>query len=933
MSPIGISHLSKRYGEHVIFDDLSYVFPEKGLVFIIGDSGCGKSTLLDIFSGLDVSYHGEVRVLGSLLKGMDEDERCHFRLKKIGYIRQSCDMLELESALENVIFPLKATSSMSQRLLDKKGKDLLRAFEIENKSGCRANNLSGGERQRVALARALTNEPRLLLCDEPTGSLDKENAEAIYTYLKEISRNRLVVVVSHDINRGGRYGDLILHLKNGSFIEEPSSIKNSEVEGKPISSLRAPLDKRKGGLPFTSWLKHSYHVLKEKGKRSVLSSLVITFSLLSLGLSIYVSRDLSKELNTSFSSLAGENSIVVKRANESESVFNRILAVNETEVEDFCQDYPSLCYDYGISYLSPFESYFPENNQFRVLGKNDGYVLPGFSSRSVNDFLWLDLEKDEFFPSTPSGLEDDQIVMGLPYASMASLCFHLKILRNYESLGDYLSTNPLSLLLEVQNDSWTYVDEQLFSLVAIKESEVPTIYHYNHRWNKWVFEEKMRFPSSYEEDNSYPWIMQKACYLEPRLSGYEFISKIREAANVDDYVFERCSYQYERTHCLKNKPSELKRFYVYLTNKNSMPRKLIEDVSSNSAFSSFHFSTTGSYFSFPEAFASGFANPFYCSKSQSSIERVVDTVSSIRINDINGEPSLPSDCVVGSYLKPVSSCLSFSSDFSKLVEGRKPVGVEEIVLSKKLYESFDKPSSVYLAGMLGSEIVGERLERDYRFAEVKVVGVVDEEGKDVIYGDSYFNVDFWREVLGMSSFGLEIDKVILRYANEKKAGSAIKELSAKYPNYRFIDPNKKIESSIEEVVSYVRLVLGFASILSLSISLLLLFTSSFLSAIENKREGRMLYVFGFPREDVSTSYGSGVLLLVSYSALSALLGVFLLEFAFDKAIKQNFFSSGSFDVDVFPLLCVLLAAFVGFAFVYLILRAWVNKRKFNEEGR
>jgi ABC-type lipoprotein export system ATPase subunit len=930
MNKVECRHLGKRYGDRVLYQDVCLKLPEQGLVAIVGDSGCGKSTLLDLISGLDTDYSGEVLTLGVLLKAEGEDTRNNFRLREIGYLRQNCDLLELESAFDNVLLPLYALSGTVGRMEKRKAKDLLTSFGLEKKFHQRVNTLSGGERQRVALARALIAEPSLLLCDEPTGALDHENADLIYSYLASLSKKRLVIVVSHDEERSRRYADTILRLQNGTF----SGGENLEKQAQEASLLTPSLAKGKSShMPFFYWLRHSYHLLKAKKGRSLLSGLILSFSLLSFGLSLYVSRDLSKELHSAFSSLTGEGSVVMEKADKSAAPFNKILSAPEKDVQRILSSHPSLALGYGVSYIAPFESYFPQQNSVEILSGSHAYSVPKMSIRSVNDYLWMEEEApSSFYPECPPLLEEDQVALGLPFSSMTGLCLSLQIPRTFESLGHYLQQNPLEIRFSMQNDSWGYYDVQSVRLLAIKESSVPTLYHYDRLWSSYFLEERMRFPTSDETDTSLPWIMQKVYYLEPFQTPEFFMREVREEEDLAPYVFERATYLLEQSHNEPKKATSLPRFYCYLTDKNSLSYSAIHGLSQESSFSSYQVTSFGSYVSYPEALTSGFAKPFYLSSSLSSIEKVVDAISIVPKGKESLELSLPSDTVSGSYLKPLQSALSYSSDFTMLKEGRIPEKESEVCLSSGLYSKLGLPSKVFVTGWVGEEEVGDRLEKDYRLGEVSVVGVVEEE-KDVLFADSYWAIDFWRDEFGMSAFYLEPDKVIFHLKNASQSEKVAASLGKRYPSFRFIDPTSSVTSSIHEVVSYVELVLRLASGISLAISLLLLLTVALLSSLENKSEGRMLFVLGIKREDVAESHSANLLLLSLACFLSSATSLVFGEVVLDQSIRGNFGSGGSFVIDTYPFLGMGLVTLLGFVFSAFIIKNWVNKRNFRAEGR
>lgn len=932
MKGVECRHLGKRFGKRILFDDVSLSFEKTGLYAIVGDSGSGKSSFLDLLSGIDVAYTGEIVTLGALLKEKSEEQRCRFRLSHIGYIRQASDLLELESALQNVLLPLEASSRLPQRLAKRKALDLLGFFALKDKASQKANTLSGGERQRVALARALMNDPEILLADEPTGALDPENAKLIYSYLRELAKKRLVLVVSHDLVLSRLYADHVLSLKEGKFILEERAQEENGPSGAPLTLL-TPKEAHSSKPPFSLWLQHGYHLLKAKKKRSLLSFSILSFSLLSLGLSLYVSRDLSNSLSRAFTSLTGEGTIVMEKAERGESTFGRVIAASEDNVASLSQKYPKLIQDYGVSYLAPFESYFPDGNEAVVDGEYSSVVIPSMGIRTCADALWLDAETSrDFYPECPAALEEDQVVLGLPYPSLVSVCLSLHIRRSYDILGQYLALKSLPLRLLLANKSWAYEDEQLLSIVAVTPAEVPTIFHYDHRWSRYLLQERMRFPSSDEPDHSKPWILQKVFYLEPRITPYEFMRSVRKDEMLSNYVFERASYVYEQTHCVLGKMSDLKRFYVYVADKHSLAPSLIKEIGNYDAFTSYSVCAEGSYEAFPEALTSGFAHPFFLSSSEKSASALLDAMSVSPASEALMEPTLPNDAVEGSYLKPLSSGLSFSSDFTLLQSGRRPVGEEEVCLSSALAKKWGNPKLVYGTAFVSSEENGDKIERDYRLFQLKVVGSVTAEN-DVVFAESYWAIDFFRDILGVSAFSLEPDKLILHLKNPTTSRAEVAFLGAKYPDYRFSDPSLSVQDSLASVISSLDLLLKIASGLTLSISAFLLLTVALLTSLENRNEGKMLFVLGIPREAVAESYGATLAILSLGAMLLSLSELFFAEFLFDKAVQENFGSSKAFTFDWVPFGAVAFAAFVGLFLAYFLLRGWVYRRDFSREGR
>ena len=175
---------------------ISLDFPEKGLVFIVGKSGSGKSTLLNIIGGLDKMTSGEIVIDGKSTSDFSSSDFDAFRNYYIGFIFQDFNLIDEISVYDNIALALKIQSKGHD---NNTIEDALKMVGLEGLGYRKPNELSGGQRQRVSIARALVKDPHIILADEPTGALDSKTGEALIQTLKSLSKDKLVIVVSHNI--------------------------------------------------------------------------------------------------------------------------------------------------------------------------------------------------------------------------------------------------------------------------------------------------------------------------------------------------------------------------------------------------------------------------------------------------------------------------------------------------------------------------------------------------------------------------------------------------------------------------------------------------------------------------------------------------------------------------------------------------------------
>lgn len=207
---------NKKKAKVKAINDVSLMFPSKGLIFIVGKSGSGKSTLLNMIGTLDDISSGDIVVDGHEFSKMKEKDFQEYRSSYLGFIFQDFLLLEEFTVYENVELALNISSESNHKQI----MDILTKVGLKDMETKFPSELSGGQRQRVAIARALIKNPKMILCDEPTGNLDYKTSKQILDILKKQSEDKLVLIVSHNLEDAENYGDRIIELSDGVILRD-----------------------------------------------------------------------------------------------------------------------------------------------------------------------------------------------------------------------------------------------------------------------------------------------------------------------------------------------------------------------------------------------------------------------------------------------------------------------------------------------------------------------------------------------------------------------------------------------------------------------------------------------------------------------------------------------------------------------------------------
>ena len=204
-----------------ILKDISFSIKGGEFISVIGKSGCGKSTLLYILSTMDTEYEGDLFIDGQIMKGRTEKQLARVRNEKIGFVFQFHYLLNEFTVVENVMLPGLKLFAYPEEVVRERAMNKLKQLDILKLADKKANKLSGGEKQRVAIARALINDPLMIMCDEPTGNLDRANSLLVFDIFKQLTEefNQTLLVVTHDQEFAGKT-HRVIEMDDGKIIRQ-----------------------------------------------------------------------------------------------------------------------------------------------------------------------------------------------------------------------------------------------------------------------------------------------------------------------------------------------------------------------------------------------------------------------------------------------------------------------------------------------------------------------------------------------------------------------------------------------------------------------------------------------------------------------------------------------------------------------------------------
>ncbi len=444
METLIINSINKSFDREVL-NNISCKFYKGEIVSILGESGCGKSTLLNIIGGLDKNYSGEL-----LFEGKDIRENAeNYRKTNVGFVFQNCNLISYLNLIDNVALPL-AFYNGNISLRRKKASIILKKMGLENHLYKKPNEISGGQKQKVAIARALINNPKILICDEPTGSLDSNSTREILSIFDEIAKMGKIIIIATHSSVVSSFSHRIIRIKDGSI--EKEEILNDFIEyyeEKPI------INKIKR-ISFISNIVLSISNLKSKKFRTLLISIGTSIGLIGLIVILSLSDSVKSYINDSIGEVNSKNIVEIYKEKQDNS--NVSEEFEELEIKEIKEN--KLVNNVSFGYYNRGKYIFMYNNnlyKFNIINTYSSQMnknllingnFPKYNEIMINNNLLNKISKN---------MVDDNIVFekkiykisGVYEDGMSEDIIYL----NYNDINNLYNIKPNILYLESNNIS------------------------------------------------------------------------------------------------------------------------------------------------------------------------------------------------------------------------------------------------------------------------------------------------------------------------------------------------------------------------------------------------------------------------------------------------------------------------------------------------
>lgn len=400
-------------------NNINIKLPSSGLVFVLGKSGSGKSTLLNLIGCMDKVTSGNILINDKDISKLSESKLNDYRNSCFGFIFQEHNLIEKFSVYDN----LKLPCALKKLKYKKDDYDkILNSVSLDNLGYRRVNELSGGQKTRVSIARALIKNPNVILADEPTGNLDSTNSIQIFEILKNISKDRLVIVVTHDTEYAYKYGDRVIEIEDGNITKD-NIVNQINEDNKEIKIV-------KSRLSFVDAIKFSSLNLRRKTIRLIVISIIISATLTLFGYS-YLMSDIdiiNTHVKTMIDNNETEMTLVKKISGKNLSDINPALSISDEDIKYIRNN---ITNNIELTYRLVLD------NEFMKLEKNMDFENPNLEL-SYNAYYNHTYTESTFIEKSKESLENLKLIGSAPTGN--------NDIAIYKVLADYLLINGTIIL-------------------------------------------------------------------------------------------------------------------------------------------------------------------------------------------------------------------------------------------------------------------------------------------------------------------------------------------------------------------------------------------------------------------------------------------------------------------------------------------------------
>lgn len=872
----------KKYFNKTILEFKKVTFDQTGFYLIYGRSGCGKTTLLNCISLLE-DFDGDYILNGINIKNISDDEKAKIRKELISYVHQKPVLLNDFSVFENI--------KLFSNLKDGEILNYLSLFNLKEKAHQPVKTLSGGEMQRISLIKSIVLEKPIILADEPTGALDKKNAIFVLNKLKELSKNHLVIVVSHDATTFKEVADEVIHVKNDSI--EIEKEKEETINLKKSFYTNSTFDEKKINK------RYSKHIVKKKKVKNFLVSLFTGLSLMCVSLTLLIGINVKDELVNGFSQFYEPNQIVIKNRSNANPIFKK----NSPTEKEIQKIYSMVSTEKPrIYYANNFETFFKDANSLHLVTKYKTVRIEGFSSRHFNEFKPINSANHQYF--SKNELKMDEIILSIDNPLMLELCYQLSIPKTFNSLFNHIKNNDVYVSLFVKNFDWQYEDEQLFKIVGFVVESERYIYHSENDFTYNLFEKSMMLPSTlYDEVQEKPRYLKKNYLLNISKEG-------RDLFYYDDYlsnfIIEKTTYHDFPFWYKENTLIDDNLYSIYKKSESDLiPAYKIKWLIDND----YSFALNNQYY-LKNNIISGFINELFITDDKENINYVEDNYFK---SDLNGKIKINEDLnvVSGGLIIEANDTLTLDVDTINLKEG-------QIGISSKLLQKFPKSlqnSTIFVIGLVNRYQTGNKITKDYVKNTLKFDVVIENDEEYKIYGNQFIINSFFRDILG--------------YEYEKYAGSAVNLITNEFNNDEIIKKyfyNFDVSKPFEEINLQINGIINILEIIMAGFSLIVILISIFLFSLiiksfilDFKEDLHVLYCNGLSKKQIgkifkkyiiSVFLKASIFMLIFNIGMSVMIG-----FIVSQTLNSVYKFSISYISIITSLILAILMVFIGFMFV------------------